>query len=136
MPVIFWDIETRSTLALETAGAWRYASDATTEVLCVGFAIDDADPEIWTPGQPIPPAFITAAADPNWLIVAHNYAFERTIETRILAPRYGWPQIPIAQQRCSMTLALANALPGGLDAVAAARTLPQSSAVRTATVHN
>jgi Toprim domain/CHC2 zinc finger/DNA polymerase family A len=120
MPVIFWDIETRSTLALETIGAWRYAADPTTEVLCVGFAVDEAEPEIWTPGQPIPPSFITAAADPNWLIVAHNYAFERTIETRILAPRYGWPQIPIAQQRCSMTLALANALPGGLDAAAAA----------------
>jgi DNA polymerase len=54
------------------------------------------------------------------LIVAHNYAFERAITTRILTPRYGWPQIPIAQQRCSMTLALVNALPGGLDAAAAA----------------
>ena len=29
MPTIFWDIETRSTLALETAGAWRYAADPT-----------------------------------------------------------------------------------------------------------
>ena len=66
MPVIFWDIETRSTLALETAGAWRYAADPTTEVLCVGFAIDDAEPEIWTPGQPIPQAFIAAATDPSW----------------------------------------------------------------------
>ena len=122
MPVISWDLETRSTLALETAGVWRYAADPTTEVLCAGFAVDDAEPEIWTSesGEPIPQAFITAANDPNWLIVAHNYAFERAIETRILAPRYGWPQIPIAQQRCSMTLALANALPGGLDAAAAA----------------
>ena len=67
MPVIFWDLETRSTLALETVGAWRYAADPTTEVLCIGFAIDDAEPEIWTPGQPIPPAFITAANDPSWL---------------------------------------------------------------------
>jgi DNA polymerase len=38
--------------------------------------------------------------------------------------RYGWPQIPIAQQRCSMTLALVNALPGGLDAAATALGLP------------
>ena len=27
MPTIFWDIETRSTLALEAVGAWRYAAD-------------------------------------------------------------------------------------------------------------
>src|SRR6266568_7127388 len=121
MPTIFWDIETRSVLALETAGAWRYAADPTTEVLCVGFAVDEAEPEIWTPesGAPIPQPFITAANDPNWSIVAHNYAFERTIETRILTPRYSWPLIPITQQRCSMTLALVNALPGGLDAAAA-----------------
>ena len=33
MPVVFWDIETRSKLALETVGAWRYAADPTTEVL-------------------------------------------------------------------------------------------------------
>ena len=124
MPVIFWDFETRSTLALGTAGDWRYAADPTTEVLCVGFAIDDADPEIWTSGQPIPQAFITAASDPSWSIVAHNYGFERAIATRILEPRYGWPHIPIAAQRCSMTLALANALPGGLDAAAAALGLP------------
>ena len=120
MPKLFWDIETRSTVSLEAVGAWRYAADPTTEVLCVGFAIDDADPEIWTLGQPIPQAFITAASDPSWSIVAHNYGFERAIATRILEPRYGWPRIPVAQQRCSMTSALVNALPGGLDAAAAA----------------
>jgi DNA polymerase bacteriophage-type len=117
MPIIFWDIETRSALDLEAAGAWRYAADPMTEVLCIGFAVDDAKPEIWVPEEPIPKAFITAANDPSWLVVAHNYAFERAISTRILEPRYGWPQIPIAQQRCSMTLALVNALPGGLDAI-------------------
>ena len=120
MPIIFWDVETRSTVNLETAGTWRYASDGSTEVLCVAFAVDDAEPKIWVPGEPIPSVFIAAAADPNWLVVAHNYAFERAIETRVLTPRYGWPCIPIAQQRCSMALALANALPGGLDAAAAA----------------
>jgi DNA polymerase bacteriophage-type len=124
MSPLSWDIETRSTLALDTAGAWRYAADPTTEVLCVGFAVDEAEPEIWTPGQPIPEIFITAANDPSWLVVAHNYAFERAISTRILEPRYGWPQISLAQQRCSMTLALVNALPGGLDKAAAALGLP------------
>jgi DNA polymerase bacteriophage-type len=124
MSIIFWDVETRSTLALETAGAWCYAASPATEVLCVGFAVDDADPEIWTPGEPIPQAFVAAANDPSWSIVAHNYMFERAIATRILEPQYGWPRISTAQQRCSMTLALVNALPGGLDAAAAALSLP------------
>jgi DNA polymerase bacteriophage-type len=120
MPYLFFDIETRSTASLPIVDAWRYAADPTTDVLCVGFAIDDADPKIWVPGEPIPEVFVTAANDPSWLVVAHNYAFERAISTRILEPRYGWPRIPLAQQRCSMTLALINALPGGLDAAAAA----------------
>jgi len=120
MPTLFWDIETRSTVSLEDAGAWRYAADATTEVLCIGFAVDDSEVRIWTPGQAIPQDFIAAASDPTWCIVAHNFAFERAIATRILRPRFDWPEIPLAQQRCSMSLALANALPGGLDNAARA----------------
>jgi DNA polymerase bacteriophage-type len=103
MPTLFWDIETRSVVSLETAGEWRYAADPTTDVLCVGYAVDDNNPLIWTPGDPIPEAFTTAAADSSWRVVAHNYAFERAISTRVLEPRYGWPRIPITQQRCSMT---------------------------------
>src|SRR5262249_38466236 len=120
MPILFWDIETRSTVPLEDAGAWRYAADPTTEVLCVGYAVDDSDVEIWTPGQAIPQEFNTAASDPSWCVVAHNFAFERAIATRILQPRFGWPEIPLAQQRCSMSLALANALPAALDNAARA----------------
>jgi DNA polymerase len=120
MPTLFWDIETRSTVSLEDAGAWRYAADATTEVLCIGFAVNDSDVGIWTPGQPIPDEFIAAASDPTWCIVAHNFAFERAIAIRILRPRFNWPEIPLAQQRCSMSLALANALPAALDNAARA----------------
>src|SRR6266478_2215986 len=120
MPQLFFDIETRSTVNLELAGAWRYASDPTTDVLCVGYAVDDSNPKIWTLGDPVPEAFIAAAADPSWHVVAHNYQFERAITTRILQPRYGWPQIPLSQQRCSMTMALVNALPGALDNAALA----------------
>src|SRR5262249_7666089 len=75
---------------------------------------------IWTPGQPIPEVFIAAAGNPDWLIVAHNDAFESAIEERILAPRYNWPLVPIERHRCTMAAALAAALPGKLDAAAAA----------------
>lgn len=95
---LFWDIETRSSVNLELVGAWRYASDPTTEILCVGGAVDDDELQIWLPGDPIPPAFITAAADPNWNLVAHNAQFERAIATRILTPRYGWPELPLERQ--------------------------------------
>jgi DNA polymerase len=120
MPVLYRDIETRSRIALAKSGAWRYAADPSTEVLCVGYAIDDAPAHIWAPDQPIPEEFHTAAHDPDWLIVAHNDAFERAIEEHILAPRYGWPLVPIERHRCTMAMAQAAALPGKLDGAAAA----------------
>jgi DNA polymerase len=120
VPILFRDIESRSTINLAKAGAWRYAADPTTEVLCVGYAVDDGPVDIWIPGRAIPEAFHTAARDPTWTIVAHNDAFESAIETCLLGPRHGWPDIPIAQHRCTMAMALAAALPGKLDGAAAA----------------
>src|SRR6516225_4198167 len=120
MPTLYWDVETRSTVPLEDAGAWRYAGDASTEILYVGSAVDDAEVKFWTPSQAIPQEFIAAADDPSWCAAAHNFAFERAIASRILRPRFDWPEIPLAQQRCSMSAALANALPGALDNAARA----------------
>jgi hypothetical protein len=40
VPILFRDIETRSTLRLADVGAWRYAADPSTEVLCVGYDMD------------------------------------------------------------------------------------------------
>lgn len=124
MPTIVWDIETRSTLDLGDAGAWKYAAAPTTEVLVACYAVDDGPVETWVPGQLIPQVFITAARDPNWLVAAHNDQFERAIETRLLGPRYGWPSIPISRRRCSMAMALASALPASLDTAATALGLP------------
>jgi CHC2 zinc finger/Toprim domain len=133
MPLLFWDVETRSTVNLETAGAWRYAADPTTEVLCIAYAINDGDPQIWIPGDlafpnPPPEPFIAAARDTSWQLIAHNVGFERPLAIRHLGPRYQWPQIPLAQWRCSMAAALASALPGSLDGVAAALGLPPKDA--------
>ena len=124
MPILHRDIETRSTLRLADVGAWRYAAHPSTEVLCIGYAIDDAPVRIWTPDLPIPEEYYAAARDPNWLVAAHNDQFESAIEEGLLGPRFGWSQIPIAQHRCTMATALANALPGALDKATAALGLP------------
>src|SRR5262249_32621129 len=122
--ILFRDYETRSAAQIRRSGAHRNAADRTTEVVCVGYAIDDGPVEIWTLGQPIPQPFINAASSEDWLIVAHNDAFERAIEELILCPRYAWPLVPLARHRCTMALALAAALPAKLETVAAALRLP------------
>jgi len=116
--ILHRDFETRSTLDITDVGASRYAADPNTGVWCCAYAVDDGPIKVWTPGEPIPEEFIEAARDPDWVVAAHNDAFERAIEERILAPRYGWPIVPLDRHRCTMAMALACALPGKLKTVA------------------
>jgi DNA polymerase len=90
--------------------------------------VDDGETRIWIPGEPIPPEFIEAANNPDYLVVAHNDAFERLIEHHILGPRYGWPIMPIERHRCTMAMALAMALPAALGKVGHALGLEQRKA--------
>ena len=121
--VLHRDIETRGVLMLGKVGAHRYARDPRTEILCVAYAVDNEPMQLWLPGDAVPPEFIEAAKNPNWLVVAHNAAFEREIEQHILGPRFGWPLIPIERQRCTMVMALALSLPAKLENVARALAL-------------
>jgi len=97
-------------------GAWRYAADPTTSVLCVCYAVDDGAVEVWLPGHPVPAPFLAAATNPPaWRTIAHNAEFERAMLGHILVPKHGFLPIPLEAQHCPMTLALANAYPAELD---------------------
>jgi DNA polymerase len=125
MPILFRDYETRSTLNLGDVGAWRYASDSSTDVWCCAYCVDDGEIKLWVPNKPVPHEFITAAENPDWLAVAFNDGFEHQIETHVMSPRYSWPLVPIDRHRCLQASALALALPGSLDGVASALKLEQ-----------
>jgi DNA polymerase len=116
--VLHRDIETRSKVSLKKVGAYKYATDPSTEVLCVAYAVDDGPVQLWLPGDPVPLEFLEAAADPSWVVCAHNDAFESAIEQHVLARRYGFPTIPIERHRCTMAICLALGLPARLGAVA------------------
>jgi DNA polymerase bacteriophage-type len=116
--VLHRDYETRSQAILKTIGAVRYAADPTTEVLCCAYAVDDDPVQLWRPGDPVPNEFVAAAQSGNWIVAAFNDAFETAIEKLILAPRYGWPVIPIERHRCTQAMCLALGLPARLSAAA------------------
>lgn len=124
MPILIRDIETRSVLSLRTTGAWRYSLHASTSVLCLGYAVDDGPVKVWAPDDPIPLEFQEAASNPKWSLAAFNNFFEHAIESNVLAPRYGWPTVPLGRQRCLQAAVLARALPASLDGVAKALKLP------------
>src|SRR5437660_1230233 len=42
MTVLHRDFETKSMVDITKSGAWRYASDASTDVWCLAYAVDDA----------------------------------------------------------------------------------------------
>jgi DNA polymerase bacteriophage-type len=111
--VIFRDIETRSTINLKDVGSFRYAQHPSTEVLCVGYGLGDGPVKIWRPGMPAPSEFKKAG-----IAVAHNAAFEMLIERCILGPRYGFAVVSVENNRCTMAMANACALPGALEGAA------------------
>jgi DNA polymerase len=116
--VLHRDYETRSQLPLSSVGVHRYASDASTEFMFGHYAVDDQPVQLWTPGNSVPPEFTEAANDPNWIVAAHNDIFEAAIERHIMAPRFGFPEIPLERHVCTMARALAHGLPARLSAVA------------------
>ena len=116
--VLFRDYETRGMLPLGKVGVHRYAADPRTEVLCCAFAVDDEPVKLWTPGDAIPVEFREAAANSNWIVVAHNASFEIAIEELLLASRFDWPVVPLKRQRCTLAMASALALPGKLEKLA------------------
>jgi DNA polymerase len=116
--VLHRDLETRSQAILKTVGALRYAADPSTEVLCCAYAVDDGPVKLWRPGDPIPTEFVIAAQNQNWVVAAHNDAFEAAVEKLILSPQYKWPAIPIERHRCTQAMCLALGLPARLSAAA------------------
>lgn len=112
------DFESRSTVDLRKTGVYVYAEDPTTDVWCAAYCVDDGPVKLWVPGSPVDGCdchrAIEKAVEENWTLVAHNASFERAIWSGILVDRYGWPEPRPEQWRCTMSMALAMALPPGL----------------------
>ena len=107
------DFETYSECNLKTAGAHKYAKHPSTEVLMLGWAIDDEQVQLWQPQKEIIPVrLLNAINDPNTIIWAFNAAFERAIlrECLQLAPS-------ITRWRCTMVASFYLGFAGGLDQI-------------------
>lgn len=102
--MIWLDFETRSRCELMTSGVYNYAQDASTQVLCMSYAVDDGDVQTWTRG-PLPDLT-------GHTIYAHNAAFERLIFQYVL-------DMPMPPERfvCTAAQARSNCLPGSLEDV-------------------
>ena len=100
--MIWVDFETRSACGLKSAGVYNYAQSLSTEVLCMAYAYDDGEVQMWT-GGPLPDFT-------GHQIRAHNAAFERLIFWYVLQQDY-----PLEQFYCTAAQARANCAPGSLE---------------------
>jgi DNA polymerase len=99
--------------------------DPTTQPLCMVYAVDDGQPQLWLPSDPAPAVFMEVASNSDdWILVAHNSEFDCCILEHVLIPHFGFPALPLEVQHCSQRLALANAYPAELDLLAQALGLP------------
>jgi DNA polymerase len=103
------DFETYSECDIRKAGAYAYADHATTEVLCMAFAIDDEPSVLWTPDMP-PPQRLFDLIDKGATVWAWNSFFEMSIWNLVLK----WKPVPIEQWRDTAALAAAQAYPRAL----------------------
>jgi DNA polymerase len=113
---IWIDFETRSACDLTVAGAYNYAQDASTEVLCMAYAHDDDEVQIWQPSQEFPKS-VRQAVLRGERVYAHNAAFERLIWTYVLWSDHNAPVPKLEQFYCTAAQARANCAPGSLEDV-------------------
>lgn len=114
--MLWLDFETASECDLPSRGAYNYARDPSTRILCMAYAHNDEDVQIWTPSQEFPKTVADAVAKGD-TIYAHNAAFERLIWTYVLGPDHGAPVPALEQFVCTATQARANCAPGSLEDV-------------------
>lgn len=117
--ILVLDCETTSQADLKKVGAWKYAEDPSTDVICIcGTYIT---PEFIDRRNWKNEAFTGYGANPFLdfmenadLIVAHNIEFEIAIWKYCLENRRGWPAFPIYKAYCTMGASAAAGLPFGL----------------------
>lgn len=122
---IICDYETASAADLNKVGAWRYAEDISTFILCFGYkVVKDGVPsatvviseqDIVAKHEPL----YSYAKDPSVIFVAHNAQFEQAIWKHIMVAQHGWPELPPERWHDTMAVAARRTLPMSLDKVGA-----------------
>lgn len=107
------DIETYSSVNIQTSGSYNYIESVDFEILMVAFAFDTQPVRIidLAQGDILPPEFTEGLQNPAIEKHAHNANFERNC-----FKKYGY-DIPIDQWRCSMIKAAYCGLPLSLDGI-------------------
>jgi len=130
MKTAFIDFETKSEVDLKKAGADVYARHPSTDLLCLAYAFDDGEIQLWIPGN-TPPVELLVHVKNGGEVVGHNVGgFETPIWNHVCVHKYAWPPLSITQVNCTMARAYAQALPGSLEKSSAAVGMEQQKDIK------
>lgn len=118
---VYLDCETRSRQDIWETGGYVYASDPSTELLCLAYAVDGGPVHIIKHDD----IFTYPLSDPfeelrglanakDTLFYSHNAIFEQLIWRFKLQDRFELPRLPVSRWRCTAAKALAVGLPKSL----------------------
>lgn len=114
MTVTHIDFETQSSVDLKSCGLRNYVSSPDFRILCMAYATDKADIRATTCRFEMAEIILSST-----IICAHNAAFERAV----ISGRLGL-DVPAGRFNCTMARAMALSLPGGLDVLVRALSVP------------
>ena len=112
---VFCDFETRNTggCDLKTAGAWRYATDPATKIICFGYRAGGVD-HSWAPTSHSRDPLEELAANPDVAFVCFG-GFEQVIWQKIMVERHAFAPISTRRWVDLRATCCSFALPRSLD---------------------
>jgi DNA polymerase len=112
----FLDFETHSEADLKKVGAYRYASDPSTEILVMAIARNDGPVQVWDCAHGGAEAIFTLhqAVESGALIYAHNAQFEHAVCRYLLKKTFNIEPPTFNQWRCTAAMCRLAAIPSSL----------------------
>ena len=133
MKKVVLDFETRSSIDLKKSGSFKYSEDPSTQPTCLAFKIRNNSKMYFLnfkmvnkqwPDLPLALRILwQRLISEKYEFTCHNALFETVIYKNILVKKYGWPNIPFRQFRCTAAKAAACALPRNLEGAGSAMRL-------------
>lgn len=121
------DFESFSKADIKEVGAYRYAFDPSTEILCAAMALDEEEPVIWdclwldkdcganAKSEAALERYWDALEDPEVLIYAFNAQMEIAMSAALMEKTWGIKPPDISRFRCAQSISRRAALPASLD---------------------
>lgn len=127
------DLETYSEADLKKVGLYRYATDPSSEIQMMAWAVDHHEIDIVDTRDDMETILLDFLLDQRVIFWAHNAAFERIMLREVLGI-----DIPIERWRCTQVLGYSFAFAGGLGDMVKALDAPpemQKDAIGTRLIH-